>query len=180
MSPQFRENSGLWIPSLCATVWKFLVNWSNHGVYLFPFSQGTLLSAACCSMFENTVKPWFASIIHSGNRFVIQSTHISKRIDDHNGSVVIMWHLAWRIYSYCKTSLLYQVKNYQKCLLILRNTCRKSYSQSKVLLYIVSLFSCLRYECKSGPWSSILAGDRTPWHFYWTKALTHNAPKCHF
>ena len=38
-------------------------------------------------------------------------------------------------YSYCKTSLLYQVTIYYNCLLILQNTCGTSYSQSKILPY---------------------------------------------
>ena len=41
-----------------------------------------------------TVKPWFVSITHSGNIFVIQSTRISKRISGTIGSVVIMPCLA--------------------------------------------------------------------------------------
>ena len=42
-------------------------------------------------------------------------------------------------YSYCKTRLICQVKIYQKCLLILWNTCRTSYLKSKVLLYTTKL-----------------------------------------
>ena len=38
---------------------------------------------------------------------------------------------------YYKTSLVYQVKIYSRCLLILWNTRRTSYSQSKVLLYLI-------------------------------------------
>ena len=44
----------------------------------------------------STEKPWFASIICSGNMFVIQSTCTSKRISRTIGSVVIMWHSASR------------------------------------------------------------------------------------
>ena len=48
-------------------------------------------------------------------------------------------HLTFSVtdYLYCRTSLIYQVKIYWKCLLILENTCRTSYSQSKVLLYFI-------------------------------------------
>ena len=40
-------------------------------------------------------------------------------------------------YSYCKTSLIYQVKICQKRLLVLQNSCRASYLQSKVSLYFL-------------------------------------------
>ena len=42
-------------------------------------------------------------------------------------------------YLYCKTSLVYQVKNFSKCLLVLQNTHRTSYPQSKAFLYFVNL-----------------------------------------
>ena len=59
---------------------------------------------------NNTVKPWFVSIICSGNMLGIQSTYISKRIS-HGPSCD---HVTFGItnYSYCKTSLIYQVKVY--------------------------------------------------------------------
>ena len=41
--------------------------------------------------FDSTIKPWFASIIHSRNMLGIQSTCISKQISRTIGSVVIMW-----------------------------------------------------------------------------------------
>ena len=45
-------------------------------------------------------------------------------------------------YLYCKTLLVYQVK--MKCWLVLRNTRKTSYSQSKVLLYYLwACFLCL-------------------------------------
>ena len=81
----------------------------------------------------NTVKPWFVSIIHSRN--ICNPKHSYIKVNFKN-----LWlscdHVAFGImyYSYCKTSLVYQGKIDEKCLLILWNTHRTSYSQSKVLL----------------------------------------------
>ena len=57
-------------------------------------------------------------------------------------------------YWYCKTSLIYPDKIYQKCFLVLQNTHRTSYLQSKVLLYgySVTIYIFLIYEiyCQIG------------------------------
>ena len=104
----------------------------------------------------NKVKPWFASIIHSRNMLVIQSTCISKQISRPIGSVVIMFGIT--CYSYCKTSLVYRIKIYQKCLLILWNTHRTSYLQSKVLLYVKLLWGDV-WKCCSKPMCQLACQD---------------------
>ena len=53
----------------------------------------------------NTVKPWFVSILCSGNTIVTQSTCILKWISRTFGSVVINVTFGVTYDSYCKTSL---------------------------------------------------------------------------
>ena len=48
----------------------------------------------------NTVKPWFASRIHSGNMLIIQSTCISKRIFPQEIMEIRMIHYTTQKYSY--------------------------------------------------------------------------------
>ena len=79
------------------------------------------------------VKPWFASITHSGTTLVIQSALISKRISRTVGSVVIMWLSA---------SSSTHTARYRSCIRLkyTRNVClscgtltdRTSYSQPKL------------------------------------------------
>ena len=63
-------------------------------------------------------------------------------------------HVTFGILYYlcCKTLLVYQVKIYQKCLLVVQNTHRTSYLQSKVLLYFLPDYSVSTIEVVLAAW----------------------------
>ena len=84
-----------------------------------------------------TVKPWCVSIIYTRNTCNPKHLYIKAYFKNH---LLSCDHVTFgvTVYSYCKTWLVYQVKIYQKYLLILRNTHRTSYSQSKVSRYFLT------------------------------------------
>ena len=92
-------------------------------VWEFPYLQRYVA-------YRDTVKFWFASIICSGNMTVIQSTCTSRWISRTVGSVVIMCHVLLELQDIAGLSSW----NLWRCLLVLRNTHRISYSRSEALI----------------------------------------------
>ena len=89
----------------------------------FQHSEKSLISAKHRAL-RPSIKAW-ETITHSPVRMREKNCWLSC---DHV-TVDVM-------YSYCQTVLVYQVKIYWKCLLVLQNTHRTNYSQSEVLLYV--------------------------------------------